>query len=105
MNSIVIVIVAIVVSLLMGYLLLACKRSLWPFTKKESFGKSVAPDITTKDVCDSYVNTLIENAAYSRLADKNIPTTTFSGQECTVNCPTGSTYSTDHNFCAYNNNL
>ena len=101
MNSIVIVI-AIVVSLLMGYLLLACKRSLWPFTKKESFGKSVVPDITTKGVCDSYVNTLRKNAAYSQLADKNIPTTTFSGQECTVTCPTGSTYSPYFNFCAYN---
>ena len=39
MNNVVIVIAAIVASLVMGYLLLACRRAMWPFAARESYGK------------------------------------------------------------------
>jgi len=39
MNNVVIVIASIVASLVMGYLLLACRRSMWPFAARESYGQ------------------------------------------------------------------
>lgn len=105
MKSIVIVIVAIVVSLVMGYLLLACKRSLWPFTKKESFG-GVIPGTETAGECRAQAGIINRNAANSPNGAWNgTATTSWSNNKCTVTCPSGSKYLYSDNYCYNDENL
>jgi len=99
MNSLVIVIVAIVVSLVMGYLLLACKRSLWPFTKKESFGGVVVKGITTATDCTSFGSDMSKNIPSDLVDGNKKATTSFSNKVCTVTCPEGMTYWKKKNYC------
>ena len=102
MNSLVIVIVATVVSLVMGYLLLACKRSLWPFTKKESFGGVVVQGIKTATECTAVGSDMSTNIPPDLVGVNNKATTSFSNNLCTVTCPSGTTYWRGeylHNYC------
>jgi hypothetical protein len=95
MKSIVIVI-AIVVSLVMGYLLLARKRSLWPFTKKESYtmtGEGITEQVCTSEAKEANQDALSDLEGYTGV------TTSFFNGECTINCPTGSAYDPIQNYC------
>lgn len=79
--SLIIIIAALVATLVFGYLLLACKNSLWPFNAKEDFSstqKSITIDADTELDCANYVNNLPESY--------NDPSLTFhpKSKKCTI---------------------
>ena len=63
MNNVVIIIASIVASLVMGYLLLACRRSMWPFAATESYGQDGAA-AGSANVSADYFDTIQPGAVY-----------------------------------------
>lgn len=64
--NLIIIIAALTAMLIFGYLLLACKTSLWPFNAKEEFGenkKSITIDADSEADCTKKVDSESYNDA------------------------------------------
>ena len=79
--NLIIIIAAITATLIFGYLLLACKTSLWPFNNKEDFGET-QETVTVK--ADSSVD--CSNKANNLPNVDTVVSTTFNpkSKTCTI---------------------